>query len=393
MSPLPYHLALRDWLRSHEPEVWRFFAAASSAAAAAEEQRLELLSQAYRLERETHPAVFAEADAAALALGVEVPLELLQVGAPTANAMIFSRPERIMIVFCGPLLDTFNGPELRAVLGHELAHHHLFWNLEGGELHISSELLATAAADPTSDRAFAESAQRWRLCTELFADRGALRCTGDLAGTVGALVKASTGLREVSGAAFLRQAAEVLAKLRPKSERATHPEDVVRARALALWHEQGEAAEEEIARLVFGPETVGELDLLEQAALRAETLRLFDELFAPAWSRSETRLAHAQEFAPAYSPGSDRLAPDALSERSASVRDYFAALLYDFVTCDRELGELPLGQALCVSERLGAAKEFDRLAARELGVRQRDLKERREQAAGLLQRAEQEEIA
>lgn len=391
VSPLPYHLALRDWLRSHEPEVWRFFAEAQPEAEAAEEQRFELLSHAYRLERESHPAVFAEADAAMQALGVQEPLEILQAGAPTANAMIFSRPESIMIVFCGPLLDTFNGLELRAVLGHELAHHHLFWHLAGGELHVSEQMLSTAAADPTSDRAFAESARRWRLFTELFADRGALLASGDLEATVAALVKASSGLREVSGAAFLRQAAEVLAKPRPKSERTTHPEDVIRAQALALWHAEGVAAEERIARLVVGQETIGELDLLEQQALRAETLRLFHELFEPAWSRTEERLAHAREFEPGYRPGAERLAADALDERSGSVREYFAALLYDFVTCDRDLGELPLCQALRVSERLGAAREFDRLAARELGLRQRDLKEKRERAEEVLLRAAKEE--
>lgn len=386
VSPLPYHLALRDWLQTHEPDVWRFFAEAKANEARVQEERLQLLQHAYRLERESHPLVFAEADAAAVALGIEVPIQLLQLAdaGQGSNAMIFSRREEVTIAFTGPLLELVDGLQLRAVFGHELAHHHHLWRTKDGTLHAADRLLAAAASDAQSDRAFAESARRWRLFTEIFADRGALLACGDLPATVAALVKTSTGLREVSGESYLRQVAEVFAQTKPKTDRTTHPEDIIRARALALWHEEGAAAEEKIAALIAGAGALGELDLLEQQALRASTRLLLHEILAPIWGRSELRLAHARDFLPDYEEGPGRLPEDAFAERSASIREYAAAVLYDFVTVDPELGQLPLCSAFQISDRVGVAKEFDRLAAKEMGLKVRDLKERRQTAAAAL---------
>ena len=60
----------------------------------------------------------------------------------------------------------------------------------------------------------------------------------------------------------------------------------------------------------------------------------------------------------------------------------------DFVTADPELDELPLAAALDVSQRLELEAQFEKLAARELKMKVRDVRRLKEQAAELLAKEE-----
>ncbi|MCH8149430.1 MAG: hypothetical protein IH987_15850, partial [Planctomycetes bacterium] len=69
VQPLPYQLALRDYLKAEEPEVWEWFASSRSRSEQAEAVRFELLKSTYRIERETQPAMYEAAEAVSQRLG------------------------------------------------------------------------------------------------------------------------------------------------------------------------------------------------------------------------------------------------------------------------------------------------------------------------------------
>jgi len=63
-------------------------------------------------------------------------------------------------------------------------------------------------------------------------------------------------------------------------------------------------------------------------------------------------------------------------------------LLLDFVTADPELDEMPLAAALEFSRQLELDGEFEKLAARELKMKVRDVRRLKEQAVEMLAKAE-----
>lgn len=382
MTPLPYHLELRDFLRASEPELWEWFAGAARQTGSDGELDLELLKTTYRLEGESHAAAYAEAAAAAAALGLAAPVTLYQAtdaGAPGANAVIYYSTEAIHIVFFGSLLRLLAPLELRALFGHELAHFRL-WEGERGELRVADRLLH-AAAQEGSVLAQHESLRRWRLQTEIYCDRGALLAAGDLPAAVAMLCKVITGLAEASGESLLRQAAEIFARSSPKSKETSHPEMFIRVHALALWDKRGTEAEAEIADLIEGDAALDQLDLLGQRRLCGQTRLLLNEALQSDWSRSEAALAHARSFFPGFEPADELLADQAFKSCPPSLREYVAAVLFDFVRIDPEIEDPALEAALRSSARLGVMREFDRLAAKELGLKVRDLRERRQKGA------------
>ena len=118
-------------------------------------------------------------DAAALAaerLGIDDPVTLYQAqdgSSEGANALVVSLPGEAHVVFSGRLLELVEGPELVAVLGHELAHH-LLWSMENGDFWVLDRLVHGAAGDVAAQRCHEETARLVRLHTELIADRGGL---------------------------------------------------------------------------------------------------------------------------------------------------------------------------------------------------------------------------
>ena len=80
--------------------------------------------------------------------------------------------------------------------------------------------------------------------------------------------------------------------------------------------------------------------------------------------------------------------PAGLNGTDARLREYLCYVLLDFVTADPELEELPLAAALDWCRRLELDPPFEKLAAKELRLRARDLKRIKEQAAELLAKEE-----
>ena len=231
-EPLRYHREIVDYLKTEEPDLWQWFASTGRRAEQAEAVRLDLLKSTYRLDRETHPKLydFAVEISEAYARPAPVTFYQAQTGAGM-NAALAYLPGEPHVILSGPVLNVLSDAELRAVLGHELAHFLLF-EQEGGEFLVAAELLRALCNDHEAAPAFVESARLFNLYTEVFADRGAWAVTGDLAVSVAALIKMETGLQEVSAESYLRQAEEIFSKSRVQANQLTHPEPYIRARAL-----------------------------------------------------------------------------------------------------------------------------------------------------------------
>jgi hypothetical protein len=397
LRALTYHRDVADRLEQDEPNGWTTVrklreAAPSGVAGWGDDPTIdpatELLRSAYRLESVGHPTVHAALARAVENLGVDRPVAVYQVeGGLQANAGLISLADELAVVLSGNLISVLSETGLSAVFGHELAHH-LLWSLDDGRYQVADRLLELLSIEADTPPAHLETFRRYRLATELFADRGAVVACGDLLSAVGALVTAATGLADVDPVSYLAQAqaADPLAG----SRAASHPETVLRAWALGQWHaelsaETGDVpvadrlpAGEAAARALLRPRLdLDSLDLFDRAELERVTRNLIEDLLLhPDW-HADAVLAHVRQFFPDLSPsvvsGTDvwgspgfevRPLPDGLSEQT---RRYLGYVLLDLITVDPDLDvEIAVARALGFAEQLGIAADLDRLARAEL---------------------------
>ena len=389
LALLPFERDLQAYLKAEEAELWEWFSSTAFLEERARDVRLELLKAAYRCEREDHAALYVLADEVREAMGGSPSVTLYQAqGAPALNLFLSYLPGEAHVVLEGPVAGTLTGDELRAALAHELAHHRL-WEQEGGELLVASQVLGSVAADARAEPSHLETARLLRLYTEVHADRAALAVCGRLAAAVGALIKVETGLADASAESYLRQADEIFGQGEQTTEGVTHPEAFVRTRALRLWHEQGPAAEAEVARLIEGRLDLGRLSLLGQLRLTRLTRRVLCRFLQPAFLRTEAREAHARLFFPDLGPEDDAGDPGELREEVAaaheSVSRYLGYVLLDLATVEGRADE-PLCAALRLAEELGPG--FPEAVGKELELGKRALTRLSRQAAQVLAAAE-----
>lgn len=376
LAPLPYHREVRDYLKTQEPELWKWFTSARAKENYAEDLRLSLLKAAYRLAPDSHPELYQHAANAARSLGLEIPVFLYQAqfNAASVNASLYHLPAEAHIVLSGPILTLLDPVELTSVLGHELAHHHL-WMSENEEFLMADYILHTLCRDAEADPSLHETVRRLRLHTEIYADRGAAHVVQNLPKVVSALVKGETGLSSVSGESYLTQAAEIFSKGAVKTDSRSHPESFIRAHALALWTKQGDAANATISAIIAGEPSLGSLDLPARQSTTALTKRFLAQLLQPSWFQSETVLAHARLFFPDFQAATERddaLVTD-LQNSGTLLKDYFAYLLLDFAHIDKDLDDVPLAAALRWADELGISTHVEKLATKELGIKSREL--------------------
>lgn len=390
LTPLPYHFEVRDYLKAQEPDLWNWFSSAQAQADYTESLRLELLKSTYRLDPESHPDLYRDAEHVKTALQLDVPLTLYQAQhSPQPNAALYFIPDEGHLVLSGPVLSLLASDELKSVIGHELAHYHL-WRRDGGEFHIADRLLDAVANDPRASNSHVQSARWYQLYTEIFADRGSLEVTGNVHTVVSSLVKIQTGLPQVSAASYLKQAEEIFQKTGVTTAGLSHPEAFIRARALALWAEGGDAAASRISAMIEGAPALDELDLIGQVRLTRLTRRLLEHLLQPKWFQTDAALGHAKLFFDDFraTPPADPGTLEELKFSDPKLREYLCYLLLDFAAADPELDELPLAAALELAKQLEIDTLFEKLAAKELRLKPRDLKRVKETAAGLLAGAE-----
>jgi hypothetical protein len=390
LTPLPYHTELRDYLKSQERDLWSYFASAKARTEFTEKIRVDLLKSAYRLDPDAHADLATIAQEVKDALQLDVPVTLYQAQQISElNATLYYIPGEGHVVFSGPVLTLLGADELKSVIGHELAHF-LLWEREEGEFQIADRVIGAAASDPRATRSHEQTARRYQLYTEIFADRGSLLATGDLHAVVGGLVKIQTGLQTASAASYLKQADEIFARGNVTTLEVSHPEAFIRTRALSLWASGREDSAALLAAMIEGSDALGELDLISQQRLTSATWKLLQQFLQPRWFQTESVLGHAKLFfadfqpAPARDPG-DLKEPIFADPR---FREYFAYVLLDFIIADPSLDETPLAAALDLAGKLGWNSQFDKMVARELKIKARDVKRVKEQAAQLLAKAE-----
>jgi Zn-dependent protease with chaperone function len=383
LLPLPYQDALADYLKAEEPETWAWFDSAEVKSEFAENLRLELLKQTFRLDATTYPELFAALHDAQVKLGVDSPVTIYQAqGNNQLNAAIYHLPGEAHIVLEGAVLQLLNPAELRAVLGHELAHHQLWGGT--GRMLLADRILQTMAADPRAQPSHFESHRLMRLYTEIYADRGSLRVIGDPHVVISALVKLATGLTQVDPASYIRQAEEIFARSKVKTEGVSHPEAFIRARAVMLWAENAPNVEQEIVRMIEGDRSLDKLDLLGQQRMTAFTRRWLQLFLRPSWIRTDAVRGQARLFFPDFDFATEGHRDDALVEAlrdaSTSVRDYFCYLLLDFSAVDAELEMEPLKAAFILASELGWDERLEALAVKELKVKKREAQKLRAEA-------------
>jgi hypothetical protein len=392
LDRLPYHRRLVEFLKRTDREVWDWFARRGSEEKAAENVKFELLKATYRVERDTQPALYEMADEVAAHLGVVAPVTIYQAQNPIGlNASLFYAPGHVHLVLHGAITAQLTPVEVRALLGHELAHYHLLHS-HGGDLLTAQSMLAAVASDNRSHSAYASSSRLAQLYSEIFCDRGAFVVTGDLLSVVSMLAKISTGVSEVSAEGYLRQADEIFAKEDASTAEISHPESFIRARAVKLFAEVGSAADGPVAQMIEGAPGLTELDLLSQQRVSEATRRLLDALLCRKWFQSDLTLAHARLYFEDYAPPEDLLEDRELANSvqawSDSLRDYYCFVLLDFASADRDLDEAPLAATLSVAEQLGVKPRFMELARQELKLRKNQVEKIDEQKEALLAAAD-----
>lgn len=392
MEPLSYHTELRDYLKSEERELWNWFASAKAKADYTENLRLELLKSTYRLDLEAHPDLHLCLTEVKARLELDIPVTLYQAqNNSQLNASLFFIPGEGHVVFSGPVFNLLGPDELKSVMGHELAHYHL-WDREGGEFHIADRLISAVAGDIRSGASHQQTARRYQLYTEIFADRGSFCVTRDMNPVVCSLVKMQTGLSHVSAASYIKQAEEIFAQSNKATEEVTHPEAFIRARALTLWQQQGVGASPRISAMIEGESTFEELDILGQRQLSRTTRTLLEQLLSPKWFQTPATLGHAKlffdDFKPVAAANAARAAMAGVNLDDRKTREYFSYILLDFAKVDPDLDEMPLAAALDLSRALGFDAEFEKLAAKELKMKVRDIQRVKEHAGEMLAKAE-----
>ena len=381
----PYLVAIRDYLKAAEPDIWRWFSSAKFRAEYADNVRLDLLKTAYRLDRESHAPLHAQAEDVLRRLGLAIPFTLYQSQLNNhLNAAIVHLPGEGHLLFSGPLLSTLSSPEIGWVVAHEFSHHALFAGHDG-EFHTADQILNALAGHRRAQPSHVQSSRLFRLYSEINADRGALAAFPDPLLAVSTLVKIETGLKDVSPAGYLAQADEIFSKEKVSTRELTHPEAFIRARALKLWADRGEDAETEIARMIEGTPALDDLDLVAQQRLTRLTKQVISHFLARPALRSESLQAHARLFFDDYSTVNEPLEePPDLTSVDPSVQSYFCHLLLDFTAVDPQLEDVPLAAAILESRALGLEDRFLTIALRELKLKKKALEKVKAEAQQIL---------
>jgi hypothetical protein len=353
--------------------------------------RLDLLKSTYRLEPSAQPKLHELADEVRQRMGLGCSIALYQAQTGTVlNASLAYLPGEAHLILAGPVTHVLSQNEVRAVLAHELAHFLLF---EEGqhEYLVAADLLRALSTDQAAGAAASESARLFSLWTEIYADRWACHVCGNVTAAIAALIKVETGLGEVSVESYLRQADEIFAKSSVRADSMSHPEPYIRARALQLWAERGSDAQAEIECAIEGALNLNRLDLLAQQRAANLTRRFLQALLVPAWFQTEPVLAHARRFFPDFvaDPSAEVESQQAEIDRGdPSLSDYFCYLLLDFVTVDRDLGDVALSAAIVLATRMKIDKRFAELAQKELTLGKKAFAKLEREAESLLAKTE-----
>ena len=316
---------------------------------------------------------------------VEIAREKLQIGPisiqvyqennnPDINARIAIHQDDAIILFSGSIIEQLSDEELLSVIGYELAHIQL-WKAENSEMEIVDRIISSIGNSFNLYDTYDETARRFNLYKEIYCDLGAYTVTNDIAPVITALVKCSTGLKNVSAESYLRQIKDILDKdPELKSEGLTHPENYVRAYALeqkSILGDQFQLPE----KLIAGTSTIDNLDVFDQQIKHKQTLELLNYIMQAKWMQTDLFLSHVKLFNPEFKvKETDEIEIENYKNAHTSIKDYLSYLLLDFILLDFNNEELARGWIFQVADNLGVDAELKNIVKKELKLSDKQFK-------------------
>ncbi len=371
LQPLSYHQKVKEHFKS-QPKTWDYFAVTKNKEEQLLQFKTELLKNTYKFDEATDTFIYQKLAIAKEKLGLQdLPVTVYQAQyTDELNASIIYLNNEAHIVFSGPITRLLDEDELLAVLAHELTHVKLF-SMLGGDLEIADRIITSIANNHNSEAAYYETARLFRLYTEIFCDRGAYAVLEKTAPVITSLVKASTGLDRVNAESYVKQADDIFsAEGGFKTAGLSHPENFIRAKAIQLWHEKKEMAEEEINKMIEGSSNLDQLDIFRQAELSGLTKEFLQLFLKPKWFQSTMVTSLAKQYFADFSFAENALLTEALqqkiSQSDQSIKDYLAYVILDFALADPALEEIPLGWSYQFAEDLQLKDTYDNIIKKEM---------------------------
>jgi hypothetical protein len=383
LQALPYHLKVCNHFRQ-QAKTWDFFAAANTKDDQLLQFKTELLKNTYKFDPVADSFIYDKVILAKEKLDLpQLPVTVYQAQyTDELNASIVFLLNEAHIVFSGKITQLLTEDELLAVIAHELAHIKLY-TIMSGDLEISNRIINAIANNYNSEASYYETARLFRLYTEIFCDRGAYQVLGNAGPVITSLVKAATGLDKVNADSYIKQAEEIFsADGETKAGSISHPENFIRARAIGLWHDKQEAAEEEIIKMIEGTSDLDQLDIFKQKDFSALTRQFLQLYLKPKWFQSimvnGLVKQYFQDFTWDEQIMMNTTLVDSIATAHKSIKDYLGYVLLDFALVDTTLEEIPSGWAFRFAEDMQLKEVYDAIIKKELKFSDKKLQQHKQ---------------
>lgn len=392
LNPPQYHKDVVEYIQSHSPQLWEMYQTGGTKSSLSEETTSLLLKNSVRLDSQTHEKLYSLAETAKEKLDISAPFSFYQTtDIGLKNAMLYFVPDEIHIVLQGDILESLSDSELTALIAHEMSHFKL-WSIDGSSYYITDRILDTNADHANASVGQILTARNYQLYTEIFADLGSLYVTEDLDAVISTLIKIETGLKKTNVKAFLEQAEELSQKGDIFTEGNTHPEAIIRARALSLKSSSAEDYDQQLKKMIEGVVSLERLDVLSQLALQKVTQEIITWYLAPMWMQDDTLITHSGFYNISKKSITSELSEDLIertTEFGEQFHNYFTYILLDFVAINHDLEDVPLVRALYIAEELGFRAVFEKAVCKELKYRKNFLKILWSQKSEIFKKAEE----
>lgn len=378
ISVFDYHQKVKDYFKN-QPKTWNWFASAAIKQEQIESFKTDLLKNSYRLDVDADKAIYDLLHIAKQKLQIDIPITIYQSQHNNDyNAGIVYLGNEAHLVLSGSILKLLKQDELLALLAHELAHI-LFFIKDNGDYEVADRIITSIANDFSSPESYVETARLFKLFTELFCDRAALQVVENPETLIATLIKIYTGLENISVQSYLKQADEILAKDSKGSEGTSHPEIFMRAKVIALYHEQKDAANNTIENIIAGKTNIYALDIFAQQKISEQTKELIQIIIKPKWVRTDLNMALCKQYISDFKQNSSIIINDEFLKKyellDEATQNYFAYVLYDFAMCDNNITEAMIGYILNISEHLHLSDVLSKLIKKEMKLSDRKYNE------------------